>query len=129
MNKKKVLVMGEAHYLNSGFGTYTNELLTRLHKTNKYELIELVERNANYELKRIKSGFEKQELAVEDLASLLNLDCLPKRIEGYDISHISGTDPVASQVVFINGLPAKQHYRKYKITSEKQPAILEIKNK
>ena len=33
--------MGEAHYLNSGFGTYTNELLTRLHKTNKYELIEL----------------------------------------------------------------------------------------
>jgi len=38
---KRVLVMGEAHYLNSGFGTYTNELLTRLHKTGKYELAEL----------------------------------------------------------------------------------------
>lgn len=41
MSKKKVLVMGEAHYLNSGFGTYTNELLTRLHQTGKYELVEL----------------------------------------------------------------------------------------
>ena len=40
MSKKKVLVMGEAHYLNSGFGTYTKELLTRLYKTDKYELVE-----------------------------------------------------------------------------------------
>jgi len=32
--------MSEAHYLNSGFGTYTNELLTRLHKTEKYDLVE-----------------------------------------------------------------------------------------
>ena len=36
---------------------------------------------------------------------------------GYDISHIQGSDAVASQVVFIDGLPAKQHYRKYKIQS------------
>jgi excinuclease ABC subunit C len=41
----------------------------------------------------------------------------PRRIEGYDISHIQGSDAVASQVVFIDGLPAKQHYRKYKIQS------------
>ena len=40
MNKKTVLVMGEAHYLNSGFGTYTKELMTRLHKTGKYNLVE-----------------------------------------------------------------------------------------
>ena len=40
MSKKKILVMGEAHYLNSGFGTYTKELLTRLYKTDKYELVE-----------------------------------------------------------------------------------------
>ncbi len=38
--KKRVLVVSEAHYLNSGFGTYANELLTRLHKTDKYELAE-----------------------------------------------------------------------------------------
>jgi len=40
MNKKRVLLMGEAHYLSSGFGTYANELLTRLHKTGKYEVAE-----------------------------------------------------------------------------------------
>ena len=41
MNKRKrVLLVSEAHYLHSGFGTYSKELLTRLHKTNKYELAE-----------------------------------------------------------------------------------------
>jgi excinuclease ABC subunit C len=56
-------------------------------------------------------------LATEDLAQLLELPSPPRRIEGYDISHIQGSDAVASQVVFIDGLPAKQHYRKYKIQS------------
>ena len=40
MSKKRVLLMGEALYLNSGFGTYGKELLTRLHATGKYELAE-----------------------------------------------------------------------------------------
>ena len=39
--------MGEAHYLNSGFGTYTKELLTRLHKTNKYILAEMASYGAD----------------------------------------------------------------------------------
>ena len=51
------------------------------------------------------------------MAQLLELPLPPRRIEGYDISHIQGSDAVASQVVFIDGLPAKQHYRKYKIQS------------
>ena len=83
----------------------------------KAELIELVERNAVFELSRAKSGQQQQELATEDLAQLLELTTQPRRIEGYDISHIQGSDAVASQVVFIDGLPAKQHYRKYKIKS------------
>ena len=40
MSKKKILVCSEASYLHSGFGTYANELLTRLHATDKYELAE-----------------------------------------------------------------------------------------
>jgi hypothetical protein len=48
---------------------------------------------------------------------LLELPQPPRRIEGYDISHIQGSDAVASQVVFVDGLPAKQHYRKYRIQS------------
>ncbi len=83
----------------------------------KADLIELLQRNAEFELLRAKQGQEQQALATEDLAQLLELPTPPRRIEGYDISHIQGSDAVASQVVFIDGLPAKQHYRKYKIRS------------
>ncbi len=86
-------------------------------RQQKADLIELVQRNAEFELLRAKQGQEKQSLATEDLAQLLELPTPPRRIEGYDISHIQGSDAVASQVVFIDGLPAKQHYRKYKIRS------------
>jgi len=81
----------------------------------KAELIEMVERNAQYELARIQKQSDRNLQGLEDLAELLNLDSLPHRIEGYDISHIQGSDAVASQVVFIDGIPAKQHYRHYKI--------------
>ena len=86
-------------------------------RQQKADLIELLERNASYELQRAQRGAEQQLLATEDLAQLLELPTPPRRIEGYDISHIQGSDAVASQVVFIDGLPAKQHYRKYKIQS------------
>ena len=86
-------------------------------RAQKADLIELVERNANYELERARRASEQNLLATEDLAQLLELTTPPRRIEGYDISHIQGSDAVASQVVFIDGLPAKQHYRKYKIQS------------
>ena len=86
-------------------------------RQQKADLIELVERNASYELQRAQRASEQNLLATEDLAQLLDLASPPRRIEGYDISHIQGSDAVASQVVFIDGLPAKQHYRKYKIRS------------
>ena len=86
-------------------------------RQQKADLIELVVRNASYELERAQRSSEQNLLATEDLAQLLDLATPPRRIEGYDISHIQGSDAVASQVVFIDGLPAKQHYRKYKIRS------------
>ena len=86
-------------------------------RQQKADLIELLERNASYELQRAQRGAEQQLLATEDLAQLLELPTPPRRVEGYDISNIQGSDAVASQVVFIDGLPAKQHYRKYKIQS------------
>ena len=86
-------------------------------RQQKADLIEMVERNAGFELARAQRGAEQQQLSTEDLAQLLELEHPPRRIEGYDISHIQGSDAVASQVVFIDGLPAKQHYRKYKIRS------------
>ena len=46
---------------------------------------------------------------------MLGLEKPPRRIEGYDISHQSGTNTVASMVVFINGASARSEYRKFKI--------------
>ncbi|WP_299493650.1 excinuclease ABC subunit UvrC [Acaryochloris sp. IP29b_bin.137] len=81
----------------------------------KAELIEMVERNAQYELTRTQKSRDRTLQSLEDLAVLLDLPELPHRIECYDISHIQGSDAVASRVVFLDGLPAKQHYRRYKI--------------
>lgn len=50
-----------------------------------------------------------------ELAELLNLKQPPRRIEGFDISHIQGTDTTASMVVFSSGLPEKAAYRKFKM--------------
>ena len=84
-------------------------------RQTKAELIEMVERNAQYELVRTQKVADRNTQALQDLAEILDLPDLPKRIEGYDISHIQGSDAVASQVVFVDGMPAKQHYRHYKI--------------
>ncbi|MFE4107334.1 excinuclease ABC subunit UvrC [Almyronema epifaneia] len=81
----------------------------------KAELIEMVERNAQYELARTQRFADRTAQSLLDLADILDLPEMPRRIEGYDISHIQGSDAVASQVVFVDGLPAKQHYRHYKI--------------
>ncbi|MEA5462355.1 excinuclease ABC subunit UvrC [Leptothoe sp. PORK10 BA2] len=84
-------------------------------RQSKAELVEMVERNAQYELARTQRFADRNHQAMQDLAEIVDLPGMPKRIEGYDISHIQGSDAVASQVVFVDGLPAKQHYRHYKI--------------
>jgi excinuclease ABC subunit C len=56
-----------------------------------------------------------KDLALVELAALLGLPKPPRRVEGFDISHMQGTDTVASMVVFINGLPDKTAYRKFKM--------------
>lgn len=52
--------------------------------------------------------------ALNELVDLLGLGSFPSRIEGYDISHMQGTDVVASMVVFTNGVSNKGEYRKFK---------------
>lgn len=59
-----------------------------------------------------------KDKALGDLRDLLGLKKIPARIEGYDISHMSGTNVVASQVVFINGASSRADYRKYKTRIE-----------
>lgn len=52
--------------------------------------------------------------ALNELVNLLSMLKFPQRIEGYDISHMQGTDVVASMVVFTNGVSNKAEYRKFK---------------
>jgi excinuclease ABC subunit C len=52
--------------------------------------------------------------ALNELVNLLSLTKYPKRMEGYDISHMQGSDVVASMVVFTNGVSDKSEYRKFK---------------
>ena len=55
-----------------------------------------------------------KDQALNELSALLELISYPRRIEGYDISHMQGTDVVASMVVFTNGVSNKTNYRKFK---------------
>ncbi len=83
------------------------------------QLLELAHSNAYDAMTKHGTQEERKLLrtqgAVKQLGELLNLKTLPVRMECYDISHISGTDKVASMVVFENGEPKKSHYRKFKI--------------
>src|SRR6056297_3652784 len=94
-------------------------------KGNKKRLIEMALKNAKQNLKKesIKKKFEEKRTvkAVEKLADYLELDELPSHIEGFDISNIQGTDPVASLVVFKNGRPSKSDYRRFKIRQKEGP--------
>lgn len=59
-----------------------------------------------------------KDQALRDLTDLLGLKKIPARIEGYDISHMGGTNVVASMVVFSNGVSDRANYRKFKTRIE-----------
>ncbi len=65
--------------------------------------------------------------ALLQLQKILGLEKPPRRIEGYDISHQSGTNTVASMVVFINGVAARSEYRKFKIRTSTNDDLKSMK--
>lgn len=85
----------------------------------KKSLADMCAKNASeYLEKQIVLIRHKDDMTVracERLKEILGLKKYPKRIECYDISHISGVDKVGSMVVFIDGAPAKSEYRRFKI--------------
>jgi len=87
---------------------------------DKYKLVFLVKKNARLLLDELILTKMKREFvppSVESLRRDLRLSKLPRRIECFDISHIQGTDTVASMVVFFDGKPKKSDYRKFKINT------------
>ena len=84
----------------------------------KVQLLQMVKANAQYMLDELKLQRLKREFIPNSVTALkrdLRLTKLPRRIECYDISHIQGTDTVASMVVFEDGRPKKSDYRKFKL--------------
>ena len=67
-----------------------------------------------------------KDKALSQLAEILLLKKPPSRIEGFDISHLSGTAVVASQVVFVNGVSSRGDYRKYKAKTQKNDDYAQI---
>ena len=91
----------------------------------KKNIVKMAEENAREHLyKRVKEDklkFKRTLGALINLKKALGLSNVPKRIECYDISNISGTNSVSSMVVFINGEPARKMYRKFKIKTVQGP--------
>ncbi|MEG0286915.1 MULTISPECIES: excinuclease ABC subunit UvrC [Vagococcus] len=90
----------------------------------KKKLVELANKNAAIYLKEQFGLIERKEErtigAVEKLGDIMNIQT-PYRIEAFDNSNIMGTNPVSAMVVYINGKPAKNEYRKFKIKTVKGP--------
>ncbi len=88
-------------------------------KGEKLEFVEMAERNAQHTLLRykVRTNYEDKRIndALLQLESALALDGPPHRIECFDISTIHGSYTVASMVVFTNGRPDKNQYRRFKI--------------
>lgn len=83
--------------------------------TKGQALIEMAATNAKAHFEKQLSKEAEKNQGLDDIKNKLNLTKRPFRIECFDISHFQGSETVASQVVFEDGVPAKEHYRRYKI--------------
>ena len=80
----------------------------------------------NYKLKRV-SDFSARAGALSGLQKALGLENAPLRIECFDISHLSGSGTVGSMVVFEDGLPRKDQYRKFNLeTADDTESIYQV---
>ncbi len=107
----------------------------RLHvpeRGKQSHLLQLAEKNAREKAKLEELKWEAEvgntEAALEGLKRLLNLPSVPKRIEGYDISHHGGTETVGSMVVMLGGKAANDHYRSFTIRTLQEGDVDDYKS-
>ena len=85
------------------------------------DLVQMASENATETLTSLRAQWQadahRQEQALSDLQTYLNLPAPPNRIECYDVSHTQGVATVGAMVVFEQGVPAKRLYRKFNIES------------
>ncbi len=93
----------------------------------KSSLLLLAEKNARWKAEQSEAKWEadarRVDAALTGLQEALELSAPPRRIEGYDISHLGGTETVGSMTVMIDGKPRRDHYRSFTIRSLKEGDI------
>lgn len=125
-------------YIEGGRVKITEELerdMRRAAKAQEFELAAKLRNQLSYlrELQRRIMFGDKEFLdiskdkALGQLAELLALEKTPARIEGFDISHMSGQNVVASMVVFTNGVSDRASYRKFKMTQQKNDDVASMR--
>ena len=101
-----------AQYLEQEFGKKTQLKVPQ--RGDNVRLVELATKNAQEEAERVTDKDERVNATLEMLCKMLTVPAL-HRMESFDISNISGTDMVASMVVFLDGKPRKSEYKHFKI--------------
>ena len=79
----------------------------------KKRLVEMAKANADQELEKRIIKEKEERATILMLKDLMSMEALPSRIECFDNSNLSGQDPVSSMVVFQDGRPFKEGYRKF----------------
>ena len=86
-----------------------------------HDLVQMAAENASETLQALRAQWQadahKQETALSELQSALNLSAPPNRIECYDVSHTQGVATIGAMIVFEQGVPSKKLYRKFNIDS------------
>ncbi|KYG63169.1 excinuclease ABC subunit C [Bdellovibrio bacteriovorus] len=104
-------LMGEVLHERSG-----NKVTVRFATDERgRNLVDMANENAKSHFVKYVSKSEEKRRGLEEIKERFGLADIPRRIECYDISTFQGAETVASQVVFEDGVPAKEHYRRYKI--------------
>lgn len=106
-------------YLLSQRGKKTQVLVPK--KGEKKTLLLMAQKNGEESMAATIQQARSEELALMEVQKKLHLKRLPKRVEAFDISNISGTDTVASMVVWEDNQPRRADYRKYKIRTVDGP--------
>lgn len=120
----EIVVSGEiadgqalAEYFRREFGR--SVLISTPERGIRRQLADMAKKNAEdylaKEVERIRHKDDMTRLACKKLKETLGLRRYPKRMECYDISHVSGVDKVGSMVVFCDGEPDKNAYRRFRI--------------
>ncbi len=97
------------------------------------EILALAQKNAEFNVQQLRL---KEFAALQNdynevgayIQDKLSLSKFPHTVECYDISHIQGTNTVASRVVFENGMPKKSQYRRYKLRTIKKGEVDDFKS-